>query len=56
MARTGRPPQADKSRLTMVSFRLSDDELAALERARGGQNRSDYVRSVVNAATKREKK
>lgn len=39
----------------MVSFRLSDDELADLDRARGGQNRSDYVRRAVNAATTREK-
>lgn len=38
----------------MLSFRLSDDELAALDHARSDRTRSDFIRSAVNTATKRE--
>lgn len=38
----------------MVSFRLSPPEITALDRARGAQSRSDFIRAAVNTATKRE--
>jgi len=36
-----------------VSFRLDDDEMAALDRARGPKSRADYVLGLVLKAIKR---
>jgi hypothetical protein len=36
-----------------VSFRLDDDEMAALDRARGAKSRADYVLGLVLKAIKR---
>lgn len=45
----GRPRSVEGGRPHIVRVRLSDRELAALEQARGGTSRSDYLRSSIHA-------
>jgi hypothetical protein len=44
MARTGRPPDSGKPRGKVVPVRMSADEVKRLDRDRGAESRSDYVR------------
>jgi hypothetical protein len=39
-----------------VSFRLDDDEMAALDRIRGGQSRADYMLGLFRKAAQGKKR
>lgn len=41
-------------RTESISLRLTEDELAALDRKRGNVSRSDYIMQLVNAAPEAE--
>ena len=44
---------ASKRPKKAISFRLDDEEMAALDRARGAKSRADYVLGLVLKAIKR---
>lgn len=43
----GRPPVAGTTRGDRVCVRYTDEEIAAIDTARGAQSRSDFVREAV---------
>lgn len=42
-----RPPVAAVARLERISVRATEDEIATLDRMRGHQTRSDFIRRLI---------
>lgn len=52
----GRSPQVGIARTEIIAVRLTPDELAAVDAARGAVERSAYVRTVLAMASRRSSK
>jgi hypothetical protein len=50
--RTGRPPRAGKASPIVVSFRITEKERAAWEKAAGFTRLADWIREQCNRAAK----